>query len=271
MAQPWEQRHSESAKAFAAFKAYRDLGEQREFLAAYRQLTGKSNARKQSGQWQRWSSDHEWKARALAYDRNLEQVAERARVASMKAQEKKWADRRETIREDAFATGTLLVEKAQKMGNIPITQQVIEKVEEVIVEKDSEGRPVTVHRTINHITVIPGKWDFGTAARLLEVGNSVRRLAAGMATEHVTSDIQLTQDSHAGIDDGVDLDARVLEILERVESRSRAAEIDAERAGGDAQALDPDRTGGADEAPEAGSSSLEALSGPADDGLLQSG
>jgi hypothetical protein len=64
---PWERWPNESAKAFAAFCAYRDLGPNRSLVSAYRLQKGCERATI-SGCWSRWRKKYHWKDRAQAFD-----------------------------------------------------------------------------------------------------------------------------------------------------------------------------------------------------------
>ena len=86
----WEQLAGESAKAFAAFAVYRDLGAQRSISAAYRQSSGSAAAA--AGTWNGWSTEHEWVARAEAYDKHLEQIRLAARDERLKRLEERRLD-----------------------------------------------------------------------------------------------------------------------------------------------------------------------------------
>jgi hypothetical protein len=47
--EPWERQTDESAAAYEAFRAFRDLGHGRSVCEAYRQSVGKVNAKQASG------------------------------------------------------------------------------------------------------------------------------------------------------------------------------------------------------------------------------
>ncbi len=87
---PWEQQPGESAKAFAAFRSFRDLPpERRTVAAAWQALTGRPTAtRGGPGQWRGWHARNAWSARAAAYDREQDRLATaqalRDRVAAKK-------------------------------------------------------------------------------------------------------------------------------------------------------------------------------------------
>jgi len=59
---PWDRRPDESPKAYAAFTAYRDLGEQRSVAGAAR-LLGRCVS-----QFYRWATQYDWERRAHAWD-----------------------------------------------------------------------------------------------------------------------------------------------------------------------------------------------------------
>lgn len=73
----WEQQPGESARAFAAFCIYRDLGAKRSLNAAYQEQSGSTSTA--PGTWTAWSREHAWVERAEAYDQHLEQVRLAAR------------------------------------------------------------------------------------------------------------------------------------------------------------------------------------------------
>jgi hypothetical protein len=75
---PWARRTTETSKAYEAFEAYRDMGHKRT-LRAVGEVLGKSET-----VLSRWSSQHDWVARAAAWDSVpseaiAEAYAERAR------------------------------------------------------------------------------------------------------------------------------------------------------------------------------------------------
>ncbi len=65
----WERRVRESAKAYAAFSSYRDMGSDRSLQKVAQSLSKSLTLVK------RWSSEHEWVERARAYDNDLARAA----------------------------------------------------------------------------------------------------------------------------------------------------------------------------------------------------
>jgi hypothetical protein len=73
--QPWEQRPDESPRAYAAFVAYRDMGAARSVDATAAGIAGHQGGTKRApGHFKRWSVEHQWSARARAYDEHLPPV-----------------------------------------------------------------------------------------------------------------------------------------------------------------------------------------------------
>jgi hypothetical protein len=87
---------AESARAFAAFCTYRDLGPGRSLLAAWQQHNSDAGAtrlsRKCPGQWQRWSVRWQWVERAREFDVELDAVKREARAARYRQLEQERAD-----------------------------------------------------------------------------------------------------------------------------------------------------------------------------------
>ena len=94
MPAPWDQLPGESAKAYRAFCAYRDLGPGRcldQASRAYHQrqpppADGASTAHKPraSGTIRRWAERWNWKARAIAWDQQLEQVKRQEQLTAVR-------------------------------------------------------------------------------------------------------------------------------------------------------------------------------------------
>lgn len=77
----WERREGESEEAHAAFSQYRDMGVDRTLAEACRRAYGGSAANIR--RIEVWSSDWEWVARCLEYDRYVDALAVRKNVKSM--------------------------------------------------------------------------------------------------------------------------------------------------------------------------------------------
>lgn len=131
----WERRTGESARAYAAFCVYRDLGAARSLNLAYgewrRAQGGSGDPAKAAGYWAEWSSGHEWVARAAAYDGHLEALRRAAREDALRRLEERRADyelKNQDRLELRVAKIEALLDKADKH---PLT--------DVVQEKDAPG------------------------------------------------------------------------------------------------------------------------------------
>ena len=142
---PFEQQPRESDKAFAAFRAYLDLGPQRSTRAVGKQL-GKSE-----GLMERWAAKFDWRSRVQTHAAHLALVE---RAAAEKAAALYGADRakrREVQREHEWEMRTELMEAGRK-----------------VLEKFRDGsRGATL----------------GDVARALDIAVKLGRLSAGMKVD----------------------------------------------------------------------------------------
>ena len=164
MAALWERQEGETAKAFAAFCAYRDLPpESRSIRAAGEASTGQKALRTRTGPraataWHVWAADYAWAARAAAWDAELDRraTAEIARMAvKAKAQRLKEAQWLHT-------TGYTMLKQAA-----------------------DEGRDIPA----------------AVMLKMLETGQTAERLELGEATERTETEVSaVTQDEKAARD-----------------------------------------------------------------------
>jgi hypothetical protein len=138
----FEQQARESDKAFAAFRAYLDMGPQRSLAAVGKKL-GKSQ-----GLMERWSAKFEWPARVQAY---MAMVAEQERLAiEVRAVEKavEWEKMHEGVRREAWKEA----------------EETIAMVRKARAEWIEKGR-------------VPG-WE--GMARMLELAFKLKQIATGL-------------------------------------------------------------------------------------------
>lgn len=80
--QPWDRRPGETAKAFQGFQAFRDLGPARTIQAAGEALVESGGIPSftigRRRWWEKWSTRHDWVARAQAWDDHLDEVGQLA-------------------------------------------------------------------------------------------------------------------------------------------------------------------------------------------------
>jgi hypothetical protein len=74
-AEAWERQPEETARAYAAFSRFRELGPGRTLSEAYRTGTGRKEAAAPSGQWRGWYAAHRWRERAERWDAHLARLA----------------------------------------------------------------------------------------------------------------------------------------------------------------------------------------------------
>lgn len=91
---PWERQPGETAKAYAAFCAYRNLGSDKRSLEAVaaKVAKGSRKGKEEPGYIKRWSSTHRWVERAAAYDDHLDEVRRAAHEKAIADMSKKHAE-----------------------------------------------------------------------------------------------------------------------------------------------------------------------------------
>lgn len=70
----WDRRPQETDPAWDAFAAYRDMGRDRSIASAVKK-SGKRTGNER--QWEAWSSRHDWRSRATAWDMHLDTLIQR--------------------------------------------------------------------------------------------------------------------------------------------------------------------------------------------------
>ena len=115
----WLRREGESAKAYAAFGLYRDMDpRERSIDAAYCAHSGAERGAKGApGYFNRWAQEHEWAARAAAYDAHREA----ARLAERGTEEiEAFRDRQRKIAAAATEAAVQLLTKGlARLKNLP--------------------------------------------------------------------------------------------------------------------------------------------------------
>ena len=143
---PFEQLPNESAKAFAAFREYIELGPQRS-LAAVGQKLGKSKA-----VMERWAAKFDWTGRVQAHGAHLAMVEREVEEALTRAKAVEWVKRKEEQREEEWKVRCELLEAG----------------------REALRRWKKEERRCGSLEGI---------ARILELASKLGRLAAEMATE----------------------------------------------------------------------------------------
>jgi hypothetical protein len=172
----FERQPREGARAFAAFQMFLDLGPDR----SIKQLieTSGLNAKRIRS----WHTLNKWRDRALAWEEFLAE-SQRKRAEKILAKDsEKWAQRIIEMREDEFSLAKKLITKAHELLALPLTQQIIEKV-------DAETGIATV-------TIIkPVRTTLGDAAKFGAVASQLMRLASGAETSRGHVNVTVNADA----------------------------------------------------------------------------
>ena len=143
---PFEQLPKESAKAFAAFCEYLNMGPQRS-LAAVGKLLGKSQAL-----MERWSAKFDWPGRVRAHEAHLATVERQATEALARGKSAEWLARQVEQRDEEWKARNEALELAR-----------------LAIERWKGNR--------SRCGSLEG------IARLLELASKLGRLASGMPTD----------------------------------------------------------------------------------------
>ena len=180
MSHAFEQQPRESAKAFAAFKEYLDMGPERSFEAVARTLTKSSRLLK------RWSKRFDWPGRVAARDAHLAELERQAieRLAVEKAVE--WWQLHEPAKRQAWMEA----------------EEAIRDVQEARRRWRASGRLV----------------GFEGMARMLDLGFKLKQFAAGIPSEikevhqHVTGTVSVEWEQAIRKAYGLPDDAPIVEV-----------------------------------------------------------
>jgi hypothetical protein len=143
---PFEQQPRESAKAFAAFSLYLNLGAERSTAAVAKELA------KSEQLVRRWSAKFGWTDRVAAHGAHLAIVEREAVEAAARGKAAEWSSREQKLRETEWAMHEAAIAAAKK-GLA------------AYMEKDK------VYANLADI------------ARMLEIASKLGRLATGLGTE----------------------------------------------------------------------------------------
>lgn len=152
----WEPEPGESAKAFRAFKLYRDMGSERSLARTAETYYG---SRSNLAQIRVWSSKFHWVARVRAYDAWLEMVANDAIERYQQEKATEFAARQARIREKWLEAAEVVADNMLTMAQYPLTKKKV-------IERYEDGKEKTVH-------LQPVRWSKTTLAHLNQVLISV--------------------------------------------------------------------------------------------------
>jgi hypothetical protein len=113
---PWQQRKGESAVAFAAFVAYRDMGPERSLskVAKGGQVGGRTKHA-----LEKWSAKHDWVARAEAWDQELDRHRTDAAAAEVEEMRRRHIQTAQGMQGLGVQELAKLVAKSEASPNAP--------------------------------------------------------------------------------------------------------------------------------------------------------
>jgi hypothetical protein len=167
----WLKQRGEWARAYEAFKAYLNMGANRNVRATAPVV--KVSDRSVLG----YSTRFQWVLRAEAYDAFMAEEAQKERERLQREREAEWEQRRETQRQEEWLVGQALIQKGKLMLAAPLYEEI---------EETQTGDECTT------IVKKPTGWRLRDAVRVLDEGSKLSRLGAGMATDKKEIDIDVT-------------------------------------------------------------------------------
>lgn len=182
----WERQDRESAKAFEAFKIYRDLGSERSLVRACELYYG---SRANLAQIRVWSSKFDWVERVRAHDAWLEMIRREAVEQHERNQASDTAARMARIRERYFEGLEQATEQWLEMIAYPVTRVIKEEVDE--------------ETGVKTVVIAPAKWSKHTV------------------TEYANMFAQALADEAISEGEESDMDRTIAEWHKRKEERDR--------------------------------------------------
>lgn len=168
MDNPWDQLPDETAKNFAAFCGYRNLGPDRSLLKAYEIYKdiqpGQRSSKNIPPYFAQMSAKFKWVERAKAWDANLEAIKAEEIETAAALEARRWAERYEKLREQEFEAGQQLIERAQEMLEYPLVR----------TETKADGQTVIV---------VPADWKPADVVAFLNTASKLARMAIGTHTD----------------------------------------------------------------------------------------
>jgi hypothetical protein len=106
---PFEQQPRESAKAFAAFREYLDMGPERSMAAVAKKLA------KSEQLIRRWGFKYDWTARVKAYSAHMAELERLAIEAMATEKAVEWAKTHEPLKREAWRKGEELMKRCDAL------------------------------------------------------------------------------------------------------------------------------------------------------------
>lgn len=151
----WERQPGESAKAFEAFRVYRDAGPDRSVVGTCRRARRRPGAAQADGRWKTWRAKHNWESRAAAYDTHFAAIEQQAKEKERGKRATEMEQRRQQAQDDAWALSEQMRAKIQQMLKVPVAQRGAKRAG-------------------------VAKWDYNSLSRFADALLKVTKLGAGL-------------------------------------------------------------------------------------------
>jgi hypothetical protein len=166
----------EPHKAYAAFRAYRDMGPStRSIDEACRLVTNQPAGQRAKSIWRTWAHRWSWRERVSAWDEHLD--AEQRAVSEQAARDAalELAEQRRTQRKRELDLGIALLARAEEMLALPLVE---------VRRETDDGKQVTI--------IKPVAWRHADLGAIARIGVELTRLGLDMETARtaVTVDIE---------------------------------------------------------------------------------
>lgn len=191
----WERQKGESAVAYAAFRAYRDLGEGRTInkavdilLTSWADITERDRRTEKSthsyaNRAHHWSATNRWVERAAAWDAQLDSIRLEAEEKGKRQMARHYEARVQVIKDMEWAIG----EAAYKNLLVLMQQPVLGEV------RSQDGRTIHIHPNKEITKVLPAL--IREASRLIRLSQDLPTEGAKMPTPQLetgpSSDVEI--------------------------------------------------------------------------------
>jgi hypothetical protein len=136
---PFDRQPRETAKAFAAFVVFRDLGPERSVLKAYRQKTGRKHAKQATGVWNGWATAFNWQSRVAAWDSHLDRQTREAQERARREMGERHAKVAVALQEKAIQR--LKAMKPEELSSADLIRYAVEAAK---LERLARGEPESI-------------------------------------------------------------------------------------------------------------------------------
>ena len=147
---------NESAKAYAAFTAYAEMGPQRSMRVLGRNLN--KSVTLLSG----WAKKFKWQKRVAQFDDEQAELKAKAEREAMEKEAAKWAKRQMALRDERYAAAEELEAKVREMARLPLVRT-----------RSKDGKTI----------IEPARWTVDSMAKLAETALKLKALACGVSTD----------------------------------------------------------------------------------------